>query len=285
MLLTSILEVRSSSAPPTATPIRAPAGARVEERRARCSLRPCAYYAAQGIDASSAEVRTTIATNTDLVPSRVETIFSYLRDLQGLDSLRGARILDMGVASPLSPSTSRSIPMSPSSPPSTCVPTLSRRGARWRHASGWRTSIPGWLTCARCPISARPSSTSSSSTTRFLPHYEGRHAPRAGRDSPRTAAQRPRHPLSRQPLASARAVHPGPIIHLLPPRVADRVSRLTGWRHSHGRVLLVSVPWLSRELRRAGLVDVRSGGARSPRLLPGGWLSGFYAVTGRKPPV
>jgi len=48
-----------------------------------------------------------------------------------------------------------------------------------------------------------------------------------------------------------------PIVHLLPPPLAEAVCRLTGWRHNHGRVRLVSAPHLVRMLRRAAFADCK----------------------------
>jgi ubiquinone/menaquinone biosynthesis C-methylase UbiE len=64
-----------------------------------------------------------------------------------------------------------------------------------------------------------------------------------------------------------------PIVHLLPPRVADVVSRVTGWRHNHGRVLLLSPPALSRLARRSGFTDVRTTPGR---------ISDFYGLGARR---
>lgn len=44
-----------------------------------------------------------------------------------------------------------------------------------------------------------------------------------------------------------------PLVHLLTPKLADIVSRATGWRHNHGRIRLRSSGQMRRDLRRAGL--------------------------------
>jgi SAM-dependent methyltransferase len=64
-----------------------------------------------------------------------------------------------------------------------------------------------------------------------------------------------------------------PLVHLLPPRVAAVVSRVTGWRHNHGRVLLLSPPALGRLARRSGFTDVRT--TRQP-------VADFYGLGARR---
>jgi SAM-dependent methyltransferase len=64
-----------------------------------------------------------------------------------------------------------------------------------------------------------------------------------------------------------------PIVHLLPPRVADAVARVTGWRHNHGRVLLLSPRALGRIVGANGFTNVRTTPGR---------ISDFYGLGARR---
>jgi len=48
-----------------------------------------------------------------------------------------------------------------------------------------------------------------------------------------------------------------PLVHLLPRRVSPAVSRLTGWKSSHGWIRLVSPVELRRSLRALGFRDIK----------------------------
>jgi SAM-dependent methyltransferase len=76
-----------------------------------------------------------------------------------------------------------------------------------------------------------------------------------------------------------------PLVHLLPPRLAQRVSKMTGWKHNHGRVRLLSPLEMKRRLRRAGFDQVRVGHYDSgeAKLDRAAYLSRFYAAAGRRP--
>lgn len=50
-----------------------------------------------------------------------------------------------------------------------------------------------------------------------------------------------------------------PIVHLLPPRMADVVGRRVGWHHNHGRTRYLSPYGLRRLLRATGFSSVRFG--------------------------
>jgi ubiquinone/menaquinone biosynthesis C-methylase UbiE len=74
-----------------------------------------------------------------------------------------------------------------------------------------------------------------------------------------------------------------PLVHLLPARLAGAVARVTGWRHSHGRVRLVSPPGLARAMRRAGFADVRVGAMRGGSVSRSVPVGRFLAGAGRRP--
>ena len=75
-----------------------------------------------------------------------------------------------------------------------------------------------------------------------------------------------------------------PVVHLLPSPLATAVGRITGWRHNHGRVRLVSALQLARILRKAGFEQTRIGGRRSDRVVtgPAALIRSFYAVGARR---
>jgi SAM-dependent methyltransferase len=75
-----------------------------------------------------------------------------------------------------------------------------------------------------------------------------------------------------------------PIVHLLPAPVAKGLAPVTGWKHNHGRVRLVSPPQMVRMLRKAGFQEARFGsldhGAVSRRAA---YRSRFYATVATAP--
>lgn len=76
-----------------------------------------------------------------------------------------------------------------------------------------------------------------------------------------------------------------PLVHLLPPAIARRISGVTGWKHNHGRVRLVSPRQLRRALRRHGFVDVRTGAPHHGRILTGTKMRGarYFGAVARRP--
>lgn len=77
-----------------------------------------------------------------------------------------------------------------------------------------------------------------------------------------------------------------PLVHLLPPTVADAAARTLGWKHSHGRVRLLSPLELRRRLRRAGFRDARivGFGDRGRAEGPKRFFGNFYALSARRSP-
>jgi SAM-dependent methyltransferase len=65
-----------------------------------------------------------------------------------------------------------------------------------------------------------------------------------------------------------------PIVHLLPAPLARAVGRVTGWKHSHGRVEFISPPDLRLRFRRAGFRSVKTVGSDRGQPL-GGWRGHF----------
>ena len=52
-----------------------------------------------------------------------------------------------------------------------------------------------------------------------------------------------------------------PLVHLLPPLLARPVCRITGWKHNHGRVRLLSPIEMKRRMKRAGFTEIAIAGA------------------------
>jgi ubiquinone/menaquinone biosynthesis C-methylase UbiE len=242
------------------------------------------YYATQGISTSAQDVKTTIATNTELVPTRVETISRFLRELQGVESLRGMRVLDLGGGFG---AFAVYLALDPDAPLITTVDVrqefvdtgrdvtarlglqnLDFKLADMRKLNEFEDAqfdlviLNNSFLYLVTKDDMRQSISEIARVMRPGAHVVFFHANRWKLREPFTRA---------------------PIVHLLPPRVADSVSSVTGWRHNHGRVLLVSPVWLARQLRRGGFADVCADGPGARRVLPRAWFAKFYAVTGRKP--
>jgi ubiquinone/menaquinone biosynthesis C-methylase UbiE len=76
-----------------------------------------------------------------------------------------------------------------------------------------------------------------------------------------------------------------PVVHLLSPSLAKLVSRMTGWTNNHDRMRLISPRELKRRLRRAGFVDAVAGVVDRGTLLTGSKLRGrdHYGMVARRP--
>jgi SAM-dependent methyltransferase len=241
------------------------------------------YYARQGLGPHSAEVKATLATNTNLVPNRVEAILEHARRLRGAASLAGVRVLDVGCGFG---AFAAYLALDPDEPAVTAidvredfVQTATETARRLElgnlsfQASDAR-SLTGlehdnfdlvivnnsFIYLPTAPDMARALDEIVRVTApggAIVFHHANRWA-------------------LRDPFTGA------PLVHLMPPRIAERVSRVTGWRHGHGRVRLVSAPWLARGLRSRGVdsVYVHPRGRRP--LPPRAWFSRFYTVCGRK---
>jgi ubiquinone/menaquinone biosynthesis C-methylase UbiE len=242
------------------------------------------YYATQGISTSAQDVQTTIATNTELVPTRVDTISRFLRELQGVASLRGMRVLDVGGGFG---AFAVYLALDPDAPLVTTVdvrPEFIDTGREVTTRLGLQNldfkladmRNLGEFEDAQFDLVILNNSflylVTKDDMRRSI--TELHRVIRAGGYIVFFHANRWK---LREPFTRA------PVVHLLPPRLADRVSSMTGWRHNHGRVLLVSPVWLGRQLRRTGFTDVKADGPGRRTVFPRAWFAKFYAVTGRKP--
>jgi SAM-dependent methyltransferase len=244
------------------------------------------YYADNGIDAGSADAEGTLATNSSLVPSRVEAVRRCLEELGGVSSLAGARVLDCGAgfgAFAAYMSLQRDAPL---------VTAVEVRPEFAALAGGvaTQTGLDG-VTYEVGDMRALDSLDDDSFdavivNNAFIYLTSRRDMQQAVAELRRVTAPGGHvclfHANSwqlREPFTGA------PLVHLLPGAVAEPLSRLTGWRHNHGRVRLISPPALRRMLRGAGFDRVEIGALQGSRMTrpPRAYLGRFYATVARRP--
>lgn len=245
-----------------------------------------AYYAGVGLDPDSPEADSTLATNSSLVPGRVEAIRRYLEELGGVTSLRGARVLDCGAgfgAFAAYLSLDRDAPLVTAVEVRPEFTALARQvaaqaglGDRITYEVGDMRSLEGLADASFDVVVVNNS---------FIYLPSKRDMEQAIAELRRVTAPggrvcffhanswQAREPFSRDPL-----------VHLLPARVARPLSRMTGWQHNHGRVRLVSAPALSRMLRRGGFDQVEIGAVHRGQIArpPRAYLGRFYAAVARR---
>jgi ubiquinone/menaquinone biosynthesis C-methylase UbiE len=245
-----------------------------------------AYYEENGLDPASPDAECTLATNSSLVPGRVEAMRRYLGELGGVTSLRGARVLDCGAgfgAFAAYLSLERDAPLVTAVEMRPEFAALAKRvaaqtglGDAIAYEVGDMRSLDGfddgsfdlvvvnnsfiYLTSKRdmeCAVAELRRVTAPGGHVCFF-HANSWQA---------------REPFSRDP-----------VVHLLPAGAAERVSRLTGWQHNHGRVRLVSPPALRRMLRQGGFDRVQIGAVRGGRVArpPRAYLGRFYAAVAQR---
>jgi ubiquinone/menaquinone biosynthesis C-methylase UbiE len=243
------------------------------------------YYAENGLDPASPEAECTLATNSTLVPARVQGIRRFLDELGGVSSLAGARILDCGsgfgaFAAYLSLERDAALVTAIDMRPEFAA--LARRVAAQTaleevtYEVGDMRSLDGIedgsfdiviVNNAFIYLSSRPEMESAIAELRRVMAPGGHvcffHA---------------NHWQAREPFTRA------PLVHLLPAALAERVSRVTGWQHNHGRVRLVSAPALRRMLRRGGFEGIEIGTVRRGRVTrsPRAYLGRFYAAVAQR---
>jgi ubiquinone/menaquinone biosynthesis C-methylase UbiE len=245
-----------------------------------------AYYAEAGLDPASAEAECTLATNSSLVPGRVEATRRYLDELGGVTSLRGARVLDCGAgfgAFAAYLSLDRDAPLVTAVEVRPEFAALAKRvavqaglGDGVSYEVGDMRSLDGIADASFDVVVVNNSFiylTSKRDMERAIAELRRVTVPGGRVCFFHANSWQTREPFSRDP-----------VVHLLPSGVADRVSRLTGWRHNHGRVRLVSPPALRRMLRREGFGRVEIGAVRGGRVTrpPRAYLGRFYAVVAQR---
>ena len=245
-----------------------------------------AYYEENGLDPASPEAECTLATNSSLVPGRVEAMRRYLGELGGVGSLRGARVLDCGAgfgAFAAYLSLDRDAPLVTAVEMRPEFAALAKRVAAQTGLSdavafevGDMRSLDGLADGSFDVVVVNNS---------FIYLTSRRDMERAVAELGRVTAPgghvcffhanswQVREPFTRDPL-----------VHLLPAVAAERVSRLTGWRHNHGRVRLISAPALRRMLRQSGFDRVEIGAVHRGRVArpPRAYLGRFYAAVARR---
>lgn len=244
------------------------------------------YYKDSGLDPSSPEAECTLATNSSLVPGRVDAIRRYLDELGGVTSLRGARVLDCGAgfgAFAAYLSLDRDEPLVTAVEMRPEFAAIAKRVAAQTGLGDTISYEVGDMRSLDGIADASFDLVVVNNSFIYLPSKE---------DMERAVAELRRvtapgghvcffHANSwqtREPFTRA------PVVHLLPAGVAERVSQLTGWRHNHGRVRLVSPPALRRMLRRGGFDQVEIGAVRGARITrpPRAYVGRFYAAVARR---
>jgi SAM-dependent methyltransferase len=245
-----------------------------------------AYYEETGLDPASPEAECTLATNSSLVPGRVEAVRRYLGELGGITSLRGARLLDCGAGFG---AFAAYLSLGSDAPLVTAVemrPEFAALAKRVAAQTGLGDAISYEVGDMRSLDGMADGSFDVVVVNNSFIYLTSK------RDMERAVAELWRvtapgghvcffHANSwqaREPFTRA------PVVHLLPAGAADAVSRLTGWQHNHGRVRLVSPPALRRMLRQGGFDRVEIGAARGGRVArpPRAYLGRFYAAVARR---
>jgi ubiquinone/menaquinone biosynthesis C-methylase UbiE len=268
-----------------------PAGANGVAERWREAIAPAfvraarAYYADSGLDAASPDAECTLATNSSLVPGRVEAMRRCLGELGGVTSLAGARVLDCGAgfgAFAAYLSLDRDEPLVTAVEVRPDFAALARRVAAQTGIDGISYQVGDMRSLDSL---ADDSFDVVIVNNAFIYLTSKRDMRRAVAELRRVTAPgghacffHANNWQLREPFTRA------PLVHLLPAAVAEPVSRLTGWQHNHGRVRLVSAPALRRMLRQGGFERVEIGALRGARLArpPRAYLGRFYAAVARR---
>jgi ubiquinone/menaquinone biosynthesis C-methylase UbiE len=245
-----------------------------------------AYYEDNGLDPASPEAACTLATNSSLVPGRVEAMRRYLDELGGVSSLRGARVLDCGAGFG---AFAAYLSLERDAPLVTAVemrPEFAALAKRVAAQTGLGDGVAYEVGDMRALDGIESSSfdlvvvnnsfiylTSKEDMERAVAELRRVTVPGGHVCFFHANVWQAREPFTRDPF-----------VHLLPAAAAERVSRLTGWRHNHGRVRLVSPPALRRMLRQGGFDRVEIGAVRGGHVTrpPRAYLGRFYAAVARR---
>lgn len=244
-----------------------------------------AYYKGNGLDPASPEAECTLATNSSLVPGRVAAMRRCLGELGGVTSLAGARVLDCGAGFG---AFAAYLSLGRDAPAVTAVEVRPDFAAIAGEVAG-QTGLDqvdyqvGDMRALDGLADDSFDVVVVNNSFIYLPSK--RDMRRAVAELRRVTAPgghvcffhanswQLREPFSRDPL-----------VHLLPAGVAAPVARLTGWRHNHGRVRLISAPALVRMLRDGGFDRVEVGAVRGARMArpPRAYVGRFYAAVARR---
>lgn len=244
-----------------------------------------AYYAEHGIDPDSPGAQSTISTNSRLVPGRVEATRRYLEELGGLRSLAGMRVLDCGAGFG---AFAAYLASTPDAPLVTAIDNRADFSSVARAIAG-ETGLGG--IDYRVADMRRMEEIGDdefdlaivNNAFIYLPSKEDMEAVIA--QFARVVAPggymflfHANRWQAREPFSRA------PVVHLLPPALAQGVSKATGWEHNHGRVRLISAPSMERMLGRHGFDRVRTGTLAGGKVVgpPRSYLAKYYAVVARR---
>jgi SAM-dependent methyltransferase len=237
----------------------------------------------QGLDPASPRARSTVRTNSELVPDRAHTLLRLLAALagDGHGRIAGCDVLD--VACGVGSLTAYLALLGAAS-----VVGIDVREDRIAAALGVRDA----LALARLDFRADDMRTLRTVEDASIDVVIASNAIAYSGDADAAvvAIARVLRPdglvLVHQPLKwrLREPLTKGPPLHLLPARAAAAIARATGWPHSHDRVRFLSARETRRLLRRAGFTDLRTGAVRRGYLLrgPAAVLAGSYAVVGRR---
>jgi 2-polyprenyl-3-methyl-5-hydroxy-6-metoxy-1,4-benzoquinol methylase len=242
------------------------------------------YHRSIGNDPQMPAVRSTVRTNTELVPKRGDGLLRLLRDLADLPDLRGCRVLDVGcgfgaIASYVAwmgqpdHMLATDIRADQVEAAKACVEPmgledrLSFAVADMEDLSG--TGRDGAFDLVICNnafifLSAR------GAMDRALREFARVTAPGGHVFFYQPNLLRLREPFTKDP-----------IVHLLPKPLADGLGKVTGWRNSHDRARYLSPPGHALRVRRAGFEGVRHRpwAGRDYRYR---WVSEYYALAARR---
>ncbi len=214
------------------------------------------HLAGAGRDPGDAAAAGTIRTNTELVPKRAENITRLLRELAGVQSIEGRRVLELGCGFGALASYLALVER-----PAELLAVDAREdyvALATEAAAGIAGPVPRFMTAdMRTLEGIEPASVDVAIYNNSFIYLPSRSDMRTALATLRRVLRPGGHALFfhanrlawRDPFTRA------PIVHLLPPSLADR----TRWSHSHARVRLVSPDGLRLMLYRAGLRSVRSG--------------------------
>ena len=233
------------------------------------------YHLARGRSADEPAVQTTIQTNTERVPHRADHLLALMAELTGVTTLRDRSVLEVGcgfgalagyLAWSQQPAHMTGLDVRKEFV-QTAQDAANRLGLadRLTFARGDMTDLSSIADASVDVVLANNALiyvTTKAGVRQALSEFARVLRPDGVLVVYHANRWRLREPFTKDPL-----------VHLLHPRVANVVSRVTGWRHNHGRVLLLSPPALSRLARRSGFADVRTTPDR---------ISDFYGLGARR---
>jgi SAM-dependent methyltransferase len=245
------------------------------------------YHARHGRDPDSAAVASTVRVNTDLVPPRGDRLLQLLNDMTGT-TMEGQRVLEVGsgfgaLATYLVAAgrPEEVVATDIRSDFVTLAAECAEQTPQSAHVRFVKADMRDLTALGEEPFQLIVANNS------FIYLSDRRGAAVAAREFYRVLSPGG-HVLfyhankwrRNDPFTGA------PLVHLLTPRLAAPISRVTGWRHSHGRVRLVSPLELRRLLKRSGFRDVHIVGfGRRPRSAGiRRFFGDAYALSARKPP-